>query len=115
MCAASRCNGKRLSPSNGSHQPFPTYPWQRQRFWAGVPGRACAAVERPLAPCSERASAARIRRGCRISDPTRTPFSAITALDDRAVFPAAGYVELMLAAVALGLEGIRNRALRRAF
>jgi acyl transferase domain-containing protein/NADPH:quinone reductase-like Zn-dependent oxidoreductase/acyl carrier protein len=91
---------ERLSTDDASHQPFPTYPWQRQRFWAESPDARALRLSGPSHPLLGTR-----KRGANpawLSDigPHTHAFLGDHRLDDRAVFPAAGYVELMLAAVA---------------
>ena len=84
------------------HISFPSYPWQRQSFWAECEDsrhRRLAAPTHPLL-------------GVRDSGPTKKwdaclstdqfPYLADHGFRGRAVFPAAGHIELMLAAAAEG-------------
>ncbi|TMG97907.1 MAG: acyltransferase domain-containing protein, partial [Betaproteobacteria bacterium] len=93
---------ERLSTGDAPHQPFPSYPWQRQRFWTESPDARALRLSGPSHPLL-----GTLKRGANpawLSDigPHTHAFLGDHRLDDRAVFPAAGYVELLLAAVAQG-------------
>lgn len=102
--AALHVAGVRIDWKAGTtrHVSFPSYPWQRQQFWAESEEsrhRRLAAPTHPLL-------------GVRGSGPTKQweaclstdqfPYLADHGFRGRAVFPAAGHIELMLAAAADG-------------
>jgi len=95
----------RLDPGDRHHRPFPSYPWQRQRFWAeSGDARAIRLAGPAHALLGTRAQGG---NPAWLSDvgPHTHAFLCDHRLDERAVFPAAGYVETMLAAVAQRAEG----------
>ncbi|TMG92386.1 MAG: acyltransferase domain-containing protein, partial [Betaproteobacteria bacterium] len=93
---------ERLSTGDAPHQLFPSYPWQRQRFWTESPDARALRLSGPSHPLL--GTRKRSANPAWLSDigPHTHAFLGDHRLDDRAVFPAAGYVELLLAAVAQG-------------
>jgi amino acid adenylation domain-containing protein len=85
---------------------LPTYPWQRQRFWLDAPARSALAAGpdtgHPL--LGHRRPSPRPSFDTHLDDP-RLGFLDEHVVEDTAVFPGAGYVDLALAAVRrLGTE-----------
>ena len=78
---------------------LPTYPWQRQRFWLDPPARSAQAsgpdTGHPL--LGHRRPAPRPTFDAHLDDP-RLGFLDDHVVDDAAVFPGAGYVDMALAA-----------------
>jgi amino acid adenylation domain-containing protein len=78
---------------------LPTYPWQRQRFWLDPPARSAQAsgpdTGHPL--LGHRRPAPRPSFDAHLDDP-RLTFLDDHLVEDAAVFPGAGYVDMALAA-----------------
>ena len=93
---------KEVAPGSGRHIDLPKYPWQRQQYWAESPDsrhRRLAAPTHPLLGVRE-PGPARQWEACVSAD--QFPYLADHGFRGRAVFPAAGHIELMLAAAADG-------------
>ncbi|HEY3789042.1 MAG TPA: acyltransferase domain-containing protein, partial [Urbifossiella sp.] len=89
-------------PVLSRHVSVPKYPWQRQQFWAESEDsrqRRLAPPTHPLLGNREPAPAKQWE-ACLSSD--QFPYLADHGFRGRAVFPAAGHIELMLAAAAEG-------------
>ncbi|MCE9529721.1 MAG: type I polyketide synthase [Planctomycetes bacterium] len=92
----------RLTPGSKDHMAFPHYPWQRQPFWIESPDskhRRLSSPTHPLLGLREIGSA-KEWESCLSTD--QFPYLADHGFRSRAVFPAAGHVELMLAATSDG-------------
>jgi acyl transferase domain-containing protein len=99
---------ERLGIDGVSHHSFPGYPWQRQHFWAESEDARAVRLSGPAHPLlGTRGRGANPAWMADIGPHTHA-FLRDHRLDDRAVFPAAGYVELMLAA---GAQGVKESAL----
>jgi acyl transferase domain-containing protein len=84
------------------HVPFPKYPWQRQHYWAESEASRHARLAAPTHPLLgiRDSGPAKQWEACLSSD--QFPYLADHGFRGRAVFPAAGHIELMLAAAAEG-------------
>ena len=91
-----------VQPGPCPHHPFPTYPWQRQSFWAESDDARALRIAGPLHPLlgiRERGPALAWQSDI---DVHTHPYLVDHGLDGKTVFPAAGYIELMLAAMREG-------------
>ncbi len=95
-------NWKKFRTANGAHISFPSYPWQRLHFWEESAESRHHRIAGPTHPLLGVRDSGPGRRWetCLSSD--SHPFLADHGFRGRAVFPAAGHVELMLAASADG-------------
>ncbi|WAS99596.1 type I polyketide synthase [Nannocystis poenicansa] len=92
-----------LFPAGGRRVPLPTYAWQRERHWiAAGPARAPQHERAGLHPLLGESLSLSIQPGTRLwersIDPARLPWLADHRVRGVAVFPGAGYLEMMLAA-----------------
>ncbi len=91
----------RLFPRPGRRVRLPTYPWQRERHWYPKTSEALDLVERrqvhPLLGYRQCQAVASWRVDL---DPVRVPYLADHVVGGVVVMPAAGYVEMALAASA---------------
>jgi polyketide synthase 12/epothilone polyketide synthase D len=91
-----------LSPGDHRHRAVPRYPWQKQSFWAEAEDARRVRLDGPEHPLL----------GTRLTGPGAAwqsdvclashPYLQDHGLDGKAVFPAAGFLELLFAAVAGG-------------
>jgi myxalamid-type polyketide synthase MxaB len=91
---------------------LPSYPFQRRRYWrvaAPAPARADTAEGHPLLGRRLASPSREVQFEAEVA-PARPSYLADHRVRDQVWFPAAGYVELLLAAVAL-VEGARRPAL----
>lgn len=99
----------RLIPSGGRCVPLPTYPWQRQRHWiasstntlpptSGVAHFAAEDVHPFLGICIESANRPGSYTWQRTMNTDEPAFIHDHVVDGEAIFPAAGYVAMALAA-----------------
>ena len=114
---------QRLAPGPIRHLPWPTLPWQRQRYWLDMSAAGISEPDRQgrLHPfLAERLSLAHrpgeaVWQG--LLDVDRLPYLLHHRVGGRVVFPAAGYLELVLAAVidvhGPGTHGFTNVAFAR--
>lgn len=89
---------RRCNRGDAGHRPFPTYAWQRQRFWAESPDARALRLESPSHPLLGRLERGAARTWQSDIGMHTHPLLSDHVLDGKAVFPAAGYVELLLAA-----------------
>jgi acyl transferase domain-containing protein len=94
-----------LTPDDGRHRPFPKYPWQRQSFWTEASEARNLRLGGPIHPLlGSRQNGAGAGWQADLGVEAQA-FLKDHALDGKPVFPAAGYLEVLLAAVARGEFG----------
>ncbi|MEE9303851.1 MAG: acyltransferase domain-containing protein, partial [Thiotrichaceae bacterium] len=98
-CALDRC---KLFPKKGAFIPLPNYPWQREKHWYTLTPEGADLVNRkrehPLLGYRLRNAIAQWENQL---DTHKFPYLKDHVVDGGVVFPAAGYIEMALAASAL--------------
>jgi polyketide synthase 12/epothilone polyketide synthase D len=89
-----------LSGGDGRHRMVPRYPWQKQRFWAEAEDARRMRLDGPEHPLLGTPLTGPALAWQNDVSVTSHPYLADHALDGKAVFPAAAFVELLVAAVA---------------
>ncbi|MET9182454.1 amino acid adenylation domain-containing protein [Kitasatospora aureofaciens] len=87
-----------LQPA-GRPVPLPGYPWRRERYWAEPGPVAQVRLGRVDHPLLGRRTAAAQPTWTTALDPERLPYLDDHRIEGRAVFPAAGYLEMAAQAV----------------
>ena len=109
-------NWMAINRGSGVFVRLPRYPWNRERFWIESPDSVRARLEPSVHPLLGRRTEAALPTWQLTLDLRRLPYLEDHRVWDTVVFPAAGYVEMMLAVSRLlfpdevhGVEGVEIR------
>ncbi len=106
LIAGSPYDAHRLFPFKGRRVDLPRYPWQRERHWhSGSPGSRSLITRRIDHPLLGYRLGLDEMRWENQLDTTAYPDLADHAVGDATVLPAAGFIEMSLAAAAKALRG----------